>query len=507
MRTARTRKARERDPRAKSPRRKSRMELNLTKHVEEFVKYVPSVKKPTYKETVNSRLKWTGIALLLYFILSFVQVYGLDTSDPQRMQQFQFYEIVLGSKFGSLMTLGIGPIVTGGILLQLLVGSKIIDWDTSKEEGRKKFNTWNKFLSIALCFIEAIAFVLAGALPVTGGAGTAVAVMMQLAAGAILVVLLDELVSKWGFGSGISLFIAAGVGSQVLIRVLSPFVAPPVCQSGNLLSCLPTSTNPPTGLLWVFALNILSANAAPALIAALPIAATIIVFFVAVYMQNIQVEIPLTYAQMRGFGRSWGLKLLYTSNIPVILTAALVSNMQLVGRFGLGPADANGIACGPLGCFEGGTVVSGLVYYLTAPGNLLGQMVQGTATSPEFVRALTYMAFMAVSAMLFSRFWITTSGMDAQTVAEQISGAGMQIPGYRKDAHVMAEVLNRYIPALAAVGGLLVGLLAGSADIIGALGTGTGMLLTVMIVYQYYEELSSQRLDEAHPLVRRLFGE
>jgi len=97
--------------------------------------------------------------------------------------------------------------------------------------------------------------------------------------------------------------------------------------------------------------------------------------------------------------------------------------------------------------------------------------------------------------------------MDALTVAEQVNEAGMQIPGYRKDPRVMAEVLNRYIPALAAVGGLLVGILAASADIIGALGTGTGMLLTVMIVYQYYEELSSQRLDEAHPLVRRLFGE
>ena len=71
----------------------------------------------------------------------------------------------------------------------------------------------------------------------------------------------------------------------------------------------------------------------------------------------------------------------------------------------------------------------------------------------------------------------------------------------------MAEVLNRYIPALAALGGLIVGLLASLADLVGALGTGTGMLLTVMIVYNYYEELRSQRLDEAHPLVRRLFGE
>lgn len=486
------------------------MALEITKRVEEFVKYVPSVKKPTYKESVNSRLKWTGVALLLYFVLSFVQVFGIDTSDPQRLQQFQFYQIVLGSKFGSLMTLGIGPIVTGGILLQLLVGSKIIDWDMAKEEGRKKFSTWNKFLSIVLCFVEAVAFVLAGAVPViaSGGPGLLVVVMLQLAAGAIIVVLLDELVSKWGFGSGISLFIAAGVGSQILIRILSPFVAPPICHSGNLLSCLPTATSPPTGLLWVFMLNILSANVTPALTAALPIAATLGIFFLAVYVQDVQIEIPLTFAQMRGFGRTWGLKLLYTSNIPVILTAALVSNMQLVGKLGLGPADANGIACGPLGCYNSsGAIISGIVYYLTAPTNLIGQIVTGVVTSSELVRALTFMAFMAASAMLFSRFWITTSGMDAHTVAEQIDEAGMQIPGYRKDKNVMAEVLNRYIPALSIIGGLLVGVLAATADFVGAIGTGTGILLTVMIVYNYYEELRAQRLDEAHPLVRRLFGE
>jgi len=484
------------------------MGLDIGKHVENFVKYVPSVHKPTYKQTVNIRLKWTGIALLLYFMMSFVQVFGVDTSNSALSQQFQFFEIVLGSKFGSLMTLGIGPIVTGGIILQLLVGSKIIDWDTTKEEGRKKFSTWNKFLSVVLCFVEAVAFVLAGAVPVSGGLDLMAFVMLQLAAGAIIVILLDEIVSKWGFGSGISLFIAAGVGSQVLIRVLSPFVSPPVCQPGNLFSCLPTSTNPPTGLMWVFMLNILSGNTAAALAAALPIAATIAIFLLVVYIQDIRVEIPLTFAAMRGFGRSWGLKLLYTSNIPVILTAALVANMQLVGRMGVGPAGADGLSCGMLGCFDGqGNIVSGVVYYLTSPKNLLSEIVNGTVVAPELVRALTYMTFMAVAAMMFSMFWITTSGMDASTVAEQIEGAGMQIPGYRKDKNVMAEVLNRYIPYLAALGGLTVGLLASLADFVGALGTGTGMLLTVMIVYNYYEELRSQRLDEAHPLVRRLFGE
>lgn len=471
--------------------------------VNKVTKYIPSVEKPTYKQTFNTRLKWTGVALLMYFILSAITVFGID--EAANFEQFRFFEIVLGSKFGSLMTLGIGPIVTAGILLQLLVGSKILDWDTTKPEEREKFQSWNKFLAVLLCFLEAVAFVLAGALPVVGGSGIKTFVILQLAAGGILVILLDEIVSKWGFGSGISLFIAAGVGSQILIRVLSPFSI--ACIPGNILTCMPNAASPPTGILWRFIIEIFANNTYEALIIMLPLISTAVVFMLVVYVQDVRIEIPLAFSALRGFGRTWPLKLLYTSNIPVILTAALVANMQLMAQMGALPNEA-GLTCGWLGCFdEQNAPISGVIYYLTAPRDLLGSIVSMTVTASEMLRALTYTLFMAVFAMIFSVFWVSTSGMDSASVAEQIEGIGMQIPGYRRDKRVMESVLNRYIPALAVIGGLLVGLLAAFADFTGALGTGTGMLLTVMIVYNYYEELSSQRLEEAHPFVRRLFGE
>jgi preprotein translocase subunit SecY len=480
-----------------------KLPFDISKYVEAFIKYIPAVQKPTYKQGVNTRLKWTGVALLLYFILSFVRVYGISASN---FEQYRFYEIVLGSKFGSLMTLGIGPIVTAGILLQLLVGSKILDWDTKTDEGRKKFQAWDKFLGVLLCFIEAATFVFAGALPVAGGLGMQVFVMLQLAGGAIIVILLDELVTKWGFGSGISLFIAAGVGNQILIRVLSPFTS--ICASGDLASCLPNAVNPPSGLLWSFIINVFSSNPIAAATAFLPIFATGIVFLLVVYVQDVQVEIPLSMSSMRGFGRNWGLKLLYTSNIPVILTAALIANVQLVGKMGIAPVAGTDFSCGPLGCFDtAGNVVSGIIYWITSPKSLASDLITGALTANESLRGLTYLIFMIACSVLFSVFWISTSGMDATSVAEQIEGAGMQIPGYRRDSRVMESVLNRYIPPLAVLSGITVGLFAAFADFIGALGTGTGMLLTVMIVYNYYEELRSQRLDEAHPVVRKLFGQ
>lgn len=471
--------------------------MNLLKSVS---KLLPMVSPPLYKQTFNSRLRWTGIILILYLVMSYVPVFGVrPTEQAQYLLTIQY---LLGSRFGSLMTLGIGPIVTAGIIMQLLVGSKIIDWDLTKDEDRKKFQTWNKFLAVVFCFFEAVTFVLLGTVP--SASSLIVFVILQLAVGGILVILMDEVVTKWGFGSGISLFIVAGIATQIMVRVLSPF--PIGCSFGNLPACIPSVTSPPVGSLWQFLISLFTNDLQNALFALIPILSTVFVFFLVVYTQNIRVEIPLSFSMLKGFGRVWDLKFFYTSNIPVILMAALFAYIQVMGRAGVRETD--GMQCGLLGCYDSrGNPVSGLVYFLSSPHNLLVDGIRGTLTGRELLRALTYFLAMCLGAMVFSLFWVTTSGMDAKSVAEQIDSIGMQIPGYRKDVRVMESVLNKYIPGLTVLGGLAVGALAALADFTGAIGTGTGILLTVMIIYNYYEIFSRERLEEAPKLVRKIFGE
>jgi preprotein translocase subunit SecY len=469
--------------------------------ISKVARFIPTVKKPTYRQTLRTRLKWTAIILVGYLVMSFIPIYGVA---PATYEQYRFLEIVLGSKFGSLMTLGISPIVTSGIILQLLVGSKIINWDTTKPEDRKKFQTWNKVLSVVFCFVSAVAYVMAGALPIVGGTVTLVAVVLQLAAGGMMVILMDDLIAKWGIGSGVSLFIAAGVSTQIGIRLLSPF--PSTCRPLQFATCIPSTQNLPIGLVWQFFAASLASNIQLMLQTIIPILSTVAIFLLVVYIQDIQVEVPLAFSALRGFGRSWPLKLLYTSNIPVILAATLISQFQLVGRIGLN--QQNGLSCGILGCYDArGNAVSGLVYYLSAPTNFLIDLVTGSVNAGYATRAVIHILLYSVLATVFSIFWVSTSGMDARSVAEQIEAIGMQIPGYRRDARSMEAVLNKYIPYLAFLGGLIVGLVAAVADITASIGTGTGILLTVMIIYQYYEQLSTENLEEAPPILRRLMGE
>jgi len=472
--------------------------MKLSEIVEKIAKYIPSITPPLYRLSFKEKLKWTSIILVLYIFLSYVPVIGLRLT-PQA-QYFLTIQHLLGARFGSLLTLGIGPIVTAGIILQLLVGSKIINLDTTKPEGRKKFQTWEKTLAVFFCILEAIAYVMFG--PLTTTSFLLPFVIFQVALGGFLVILMDDVIAKWGLGSGISLFIVAGISTQIFVRIFSPF--PPSCSISNLALCIPSQTNLPAGLFWQMLINFYGNNPTNALIALLPLISTAIVFLIVIFAQGISVDVPLAFSAFRGFGRSWSLKLLYTSNIPVIFAWALLANLQLMSHIGLIPVD--GRMCGPLGCFDSeGNAVSGFAFYISPPKSIASLIVEGMSTD-EFLRILVHSLLMITLTTIFSVIWVETSGMNAKSLAEQISIIGMQIPGYRRDPRIIESVLAKYIPPLSVLGGLMVGLLAVVGDLLGAVGGGVGLLLTVMIIYNYYELIRNEDLEGMPEFVRKLVG-
>ena len=181
---------------------------------------IPTVISPVKKLTFKEKGKWTLIILILFFVLGSITIWGIN---PNAVAQFEFLEIVFGSRFGSIITLGIGPIVTASIILQLIVGSGIINWDQSTEEGKRKFSAAQKLLTLAFCVIEGVAYVAAGAVPpATADTFLSFLVVLQLTIGGVIIMYMDEVVSKWGFGSGVSLFIAAGVAKTIFLRTFNP---------------------------------------------------------------------------------------------------------------------------------------------------------------------------------------------------------------------------------------------------------------------------------------------
>ncbi|MGM5480939.1 MAG: preprotein translocase subunit SecY [Nanobdellota archaeon] len=442
----------------------------------QFLQYLPEVKGPSQKRlSFKKKLTWTGIILVLFFMLRSIPLFGLD----QTIFDFEFMSVVLGASFGSIITLGIGPIVTASIVLQLLKGSGMINIDTSTVEGKNFFQGTQKLLTYAFIVVEAIVYVMMGGLTSMPNISDWV-LIIQIIIGGIIIVFMDDIINKWGFGSGVSLFIAAGVSQQIFIR---------------LFSFLNPQNNPDAyvGAIWEFFRAISTGNLADAGIAIGAIIATLVVFAVVVYAQAMKVEIPLSFGRIRGHGIRWPLNFIYTSVIPVILVSALVANLRLFAN---------------LLSNNGHDWLMGIVPYLSNT-NLLQNIIQyGVFNVPTgiYLQSLTYILFFIGAAVLFSWFWMQTAGLDPKSQAKQMMSSGLQIPGFRKDARVLERLLKRYIYPLTIMGGIFIGLLASVADMTGAFGSGTGLLLTVMIIYKLYEDIAKQHMEDMNPMMRKFIG-
>ena len=464
-----------------------------------IISNLPEVEGPTQKFlSFREKLKWTGIVLVIFFVLGLMPLFGLGIN---ALQQFEVISVILGAEFGSIISLGIGPIVTASIVLQLLNGSGIWKFDLTKPEGKKSFQGTQKFLSLFFIIFESAIYVFLGGLaPAEQFKGTPfyfqlqLLLIFQLFLGGLLILFLDEVVSKWGFGSGISLFIAAGVSKSLFIQAFN-WLPGPSGLAGVTYS---------SGAIPAFFQSLVNGDVTTALIMISAVLSTILVFVIAVYAQAMKVEIPLSFGMVRGHGIRWPLSFIYTSNIPVILVAALIANFQLWGRL------LQNTGWPLLGTFStsSGQPISGFVYWLQGPDIVSGIIQQHTlliGISP-YLQALVYMLFFILGSVMFSIFWVQTAGMDAKSQAQQMISSGLQIPGFRKDERVLERLLNRYIWPLTIMGGITVGFLAAIADLTGALSSGTGILLTVMIVYRLYEDIARQHMMDMNPMLRKFMG-
>jgi len=452
----------------------------------DFLSNLPEIKPPLQKKlSFREKLKWTLLMLLAFFILSVIPLYGLGTNS---LQQFEFLSIILGASFGSVMSLGIGPLVTSSIVLQLLVGAGILKIDNTTHEGRQKFQGLQKLFSIFFIIFEAAIYVYLGGLSPAAGFSPLLLVI-QLIIGGLLVLFMDEVVSKYGFGSGISLFIAAGVSTEIIVRAFSPLTSQGTFAFG--------SGQPPIGAVLTLFISLVQQDIKGAGVALASILATVVIFMMAVYAQAMKVEIPLSFGRIRGHGIRWPLRFLYTSNIPVILISALLANVHLWAKL------LQSWGKPILGTFVGNTPSTGFVAWIFGP-DLVGNIIRGSFLPMDLLKSLVYIFFMVAGSVMFSIFWVQTSGMDSRSQARQIMASGLQIPGFRRDERVLEHVLNRYIFPLTIMGAIAVGVLAAVADLGGALSRGTGILLAVMIIYQLYEHIAQQHAVDMHPALRKM---
>jgi len=466
--------------------------VNFREIVKKVQVYVPQVPKPKKKLSLTERFLWSGIALLLYLIMGQIPLYGAPTSifDP-----FAFARVIFASQQGTLIELGIGPIVTAGLLMQLLKGSEIIKMDFKNPDDRALFTSATKIVTIIVIVVEGALY---GSSVYQVPANIGIVIIGQLIAASYVVMILDELVQKgWGLGSGISLFILAGVAQGILWSTFSPLPA----GDGFSIGVIPFIMESVSSGAANFMDIMFRAGQLPSLFVFILTAGIILLL---VYTQGTRIEIPIVSSKYRGFTAVYPIKLMYVSNIPVILASALTANAVFLAQMFW--ANYNPLNDRPffnwIAQFDPtnpSTPIGGFVYYLIPPRGL-----DLAALDPG--KAILYIAILTAIVVVFGRLWVELGGLSAKAAARNLLDANVQVPGFRKAESSVELLLQRYIPSVTFLGSFFLGLLAGVSDVLGVFGTGIGLLLSVDISINYYNLLVKERVETLMPKLGALLG-
>ena len=391
---------------------------------------------------------------------------------------------LLASNRGTLMELGISPIITAGLVMQLLAGSKIIDVDQGLEEDRALFSGAQKLFGILMTVGEAVAYVISGMYGDVRelGAGNSILIILQLFVAGMIVITLDELLQKgYGLGSGISLFIATNICETIVWKSFSPTTI----NTGRGTEFEGPSSRSSTSSL---AADTVSRRAQGGLLPPEP-------------AQHHQPDVDRGHLPRRhllpGLPRRPSVKYRHSvacrartrSSSSTRRTCRSSCRRRLVSNLYFLAAPVQGYLNNFLVCLFGkwkdeetggprAAPRGGLVYYISPPSSI-------SEVLDDPLHAVIYLAFILVACALFSKTWIEVSGSSAKDVAKQLRDQQMVMKGHRDSS--LAKELNRYIPTAAAFGGMCIGALTVVADFMGAIGSGTGILLAVTTIYQYFE--------------------
>ncbi|KAI9483483.1 MAG: SecY subunit of pre protein translocase [Benjaminiella poitrasii] len=466
------------------------MGLRVLKVLKPFMAALPEIEAPDRKVPFNQRLLYTVIALFVYLVMSQLPLYGIissESSDP-----LYWFRIVMGANRGTLGELGVLPLLTSGMIMQILAAANVIRIDYSLKEDRSLFCGAQKLFAIFIAFGQASLFVFTGVYgsPNEIGSVRCGLLILQIVFSSIVILLLDELLQKgYGLGSGINLFATANICQNIFWKTMSfrfvETIRGPEREGAliSLFSLLASRKNKIRALKDAFYRSDLTN--------VMSLIATVVAFGVIVFLQGFRVELPVKSNRMRGQRASYPIKLFYTSSMPIMLQSALFANIFLFSQtlysfFGKNILIRILGVWAPLADSNQLEAVSGVAYYLSAPRSL-------SAAVFDPIHTFLYVAFTILTCSYLSKVWVDVSGSSSRDVAKSLKDQQLAIAGFRDIS--MYKELQRIIPSAASFGGALLAAVAAVSDIFGVIGSGAGILMMVMIVFQYFEMFIKEQME------------
>jgi preprotein translocase subunit SecY len=466
----------------------------MIEELAKYHKYLPVIPSPKYTLDINQKVYWTILVLVIYFLMYHTSLIGLKTLSST----IDLISIITASKIGTLVTLGITPLIFASLILQFLVRGGVIKYNLDNQENLKRFQEAQVIFAIIIAVIQGliVTFSLTGpnsisnnvAEPFRGNPLTFFLILIQIILGVIIIIYLDQISTKYGLLSGISLFIAAGVGYSVL----SLFFYLLLNSSNGILILFLNSSGLETFQI--------------ALLQTIPIITTIAAFYIALYLNSF--KLPLSLSVM-GQSRKIEIPFFYLSTIPIIFSNSVLYLMSNLGII-LMSTPGEGILESILRYF-------GVIFYLIGPipidYNVYSYLsfVFGSSVPiigiPQFFHIFTYIISMSILSTIFGILWAEAIGQNGAALAKAISSnPQISLEGYRRDPRILEKKIQESIDGLIILGSFVIGFVAALGDVFLVLGGSVGLLLFVSIVEKVLPSIK-EYLILNFPFFKKFLGE
>jgi len=402
--------------------------------------------------TLRNRVLFVVGALFVFRLLSAIPIPGIDTLALNRFlsnnQFFGILNIFSGGGLSnlSIIMLGVGPYITGSIIMQLLtimVPALKKIYHEEGEAGRKKFTQYSRLLTVPLAAIQGfslLAILETQGILVNLTAFDRITNLVIVVAGAILTMWLGELMSEFGIGNGVSLIIFAGI-----------------------VSALPTEISQ---LLFTF-----DPSQIPLYI--LFVALSLLVIAGVVVVTEAERPIPVTYAKrvrgakMYGGGTTYlPLRVNQAGVIPIIFALSILLFPQLIGNFLATSTNAT------------------LIKISTA-------LVSFSQTS------VLYAVLYFILVFLFTYFY-TAVTFDPEALSTNLQKNGAFIPGIRP-GNSTSEYISKVLSRITLLGAVFLGFIAvlplvmrAATGITAIALGGTALLIVVSVVLDLIKKVDAQ---------------
>lgn len=464
----------------------------------------PKIQKPTREVGKKEKLIWTFIILVIYLVLSSIPLLGVyfgEGGDP-----FSFLRVVTASNYRFLTELGVGPILIAGLIMQLLVGVKIVKVDLEDPDARSFYDDSQKTLSIVLTIIMAFILVVSTYYGTDLYLSGQVMVFIQLLATGIIIIALNEFLQQgWGLGSGVSLFLIGNVALQIFLGLFSiqNFLEGPneIMSNRGIVFAL---------ISWIASEGLIPAIQALFLrydplnninlphLSLLSVLATCIVIIIIILIKSMEVIITPSQTDDKEISSIYNINLLYNSTIPVFLTSILLVSLHyisyMIWLLTRGDQTGSNLLTQILGSYSYDDITQhyvatgGLVYFLTPPTSFIGDygVINPVDPLPSIIRASIYALIFISLTVLFSVKWLEMVGLKSPDAAKQFLISGMRIQSVKLYQDITHYKTRNYLRKIALVGGGLISSVTVLANFFGVLGSGLGILLFICLIHQYY---------------------